>query len=124
MSLATRRMHPRWRVFLMVAAGALLTLMLSQCRMIGDNVTGPADGLSASASNRTASCIASCSRAYADSNRVESQLHTDNMQACGSDVVCKAAEDARHDAAVIRIDEGRVACQNACHHQGGGTGGR
>jgi len=108
----------------MMGAGAALTLMLSQCRMIGDNVTGPADGLSASASNRASSCIATCSRAYADSNRVESQLHVSIIQACGSDVACKAAEDARHDAAVIRIDAGKVACQNACHHQGGGTGGR
>jgi len=46
------------------------------------------------------------------------------VKACGSDAACLAAEDARHDAAVAAIQAQRKTCQNNCHHQGGGTGGR
>lgn len=124
MSLATRRTHPRWRVLLLTAAGACLTLMLSQCRMVGDKVLGPEDGLSGSASSRSGSCISACARAYADSITAESQIHVVNIQACGGDTNCEWTENTRHILAVARINTGRVACMDACHHQGGGIGGR
>ena len=40
------------------------------------------------------------------------------------DPVCIAAENARHQAAIDRINQGRLDCIGSCHHQGGGSGGR
>ena len=124
MSLATRPLHRSVRAILMTAAGIGLAMMISQCRMVGDSVLGPSDGLSGSGSNQALNCISVCARAYADSNKVENQLHVDNVQACGINSGCKAQEDIRHVAAVMRISDGRKACMDACHHQGGGSGGR
>ena len=92
-------------------------LTLSQCRMVDERLTGVEFGRS-----KPANCIASCSFAFNDSIRAESQLHVGNTQACNSDPVCLALEEVRHEAAVNRIQAGRRDCQNACHHQGGGTG--
>jgi hypothetical protein len=56
--------------------------------------------------------------------RVESDRHVAAVQACGDDPVCKALEEITHENAVDRIQTGRKNCQDRCHHQGGGKGGR
>lgn len=94
---------------------------LSQCRAVQDNLTGVSAGLARSGPG---SCISQCAKVYADSNRVESELHVANMQACGGDPVCEALEAARHDEAVQRIVEGRRACMDECRYQSGGFGGQ
>lgn len=124
MSLATRPLHRRLRVLLMTGAGACLAILVSQCRMVEDSVLGPADGLSASASRRSGECISACARAYGDSMKVEAALHVQNTLACEGYLDCMDAEGARHFAAIQRINAGRRRCMDACHHQGGGTGGR
>ena len=124
MRISTRPLPRGIRALLMTVAGIGLALVVTQCRMVGDGVLGPASGLSGSDSNQSLNCISFCAREYADSNKVESQLHTSNVHACGSDPVCATLEDIRHTAAVVRISNGRIACMDGCHHQGGGTGGR
>ncbi len=123
MSLATQSLRRRWRVLLMTGVGACVAVLVSQCRLVEDNVLGP-DGLSISAQERSGNCISACARAYADSNRVESALHTENVRACAQNAACLAAESARHAAAVQRLIVGRRDCMDGCHHQGGGSGGR
>ena len=97
-----------------------LTLALTQCKMVADQLSS----VKVSAENDAGSCIAACAHAFNDSLRVESDLHVANVHACAGDTVCLAAEGARHDAAVVRIQQGRNDCQRNCHHQGGGDGGR
>ena len=94
-----------------------VALMLTQCKMVDERLTGVEFGKS-----KPGSCLSTCSHTFNDSIRVESDLHVANVQACGSDDVCKAIEEIRHESAVNRIQSGRIACQNDCHHQGGGTG--
>lgn len=94
---------------------------LSQCRAVQDNLTGVSAGL---ARGGPGSCISQCANAYADSNRAESEIHVQNVQACGGDPVCEALEEARHEAAVYRISEGRKACMDECRYQSGGFGGQ
>jgi len=71
-----------------------------------------------------ANCISACAHAYADSMHVETDLHVTNVHACAGDGTCLAIEADRFQRAVKRIQDGRRACQNNCHHQGGGEGGR
>jgi len=101
---------------LVVACASALTL--TQCRMVNERLTGVT-----SFSLSTDKCLMACASAYNDSIRAESNLHKVNVHTCGSDPVCQAIENARHDAAVNRIQTGRAQCQSDCHHQGGGTGG-
>jgi hypothetical protein len=97
-----------------------LAAMLTQCKMVTDELGGTKVSQNVDAST----CISACAHAYNDSIRVESALHVSNVHACAGDLACLASEDARHDAAVDRIQRGRQDCQNRCHHQGGGSGGR
>jgi hypothetical protein len=107
----------------MTAAGACLAVFVSQCRLVDDNVLAPT-GLPGSASNQSGNCISTCARAYADSMKVEAALHVSNVRACNGNAACSAVESTRHVTAVHRISNGRKECMDACHHQGGGTGGR
>jgi hypothetical protein len=100
---------------------AISMLTLTQCRMIGDRLTGVS--VSTFKNNATA-CILQCQTAANDAIRVESQLHVVRVQACADDADCLAAEEARHEAAVDAIQTEREACVSGCHHQGGGDGGR
>ena len=116
--------HPVGRPRSAAASLLLLTLLgvlalaLSQCRQVGDSLTG----VRLTRGNNNAQCIAECSRAYNDSIRVESSLHNQNVHARGGNAQCLAQEEARHQAAVERIQAGRRACYDDCHHQGGGSG--
>jgi hypothetical protein len=93
-----------------------VALTLSQCKMVDERLTGVNFGKS-----QPSSCLSICAHAFNDSIRAESDLHVSNVHACNSDDVCLALEEIRHEAAVNRIQAGRIACQNDCHHQGGGT---
>src|SRR6266487_2764988 len=104
---------------LMASACVALAMCLTQCRAVDDNLLG------FRVSHESAgSCLMRCAAAYNDSIRVESVLHVNNVHACASDSACLANEEIRHDAAVNRIQLGRIDCQNGCHHQGSGDAGR
>jgi hypothetical protein len=94
---------------------------LSQCRVVEDNLTGVSASL---ARGGPAGCITVCARDYADSSRVEGELHAGNMRACEGDPVCGALETARHQQAVERIVAGRKQCMDDCRYQTGGVGGQ
>lgn len=125
MSLGTHPSRRRSRIALLVVGGALLTLVLNQCRMVEDRVTAPVTaGPHQQKPDNHGNCISECAKAFADSNRVESDLHVANVKACGSDQACLDNEDARYEAVKARIANDRKACFDDCHHQGGGSGGR
>jgi len=109
----------RGRKLLLLAVAASLLGGVTQCRMVTDAVVRPQVG-----SAKAGDCMKACAHVANEAIRVESELHKQNVKACGSDATCLAAEDARHDAAVAAIQAQRKTCQNNCHHQGGGTGGR
>lgn len=123
MSRGSHSSHRRSKFALLIlAAGA--ALVLTQCRMVGDQVTSPAGGLGLARQENHGNCISECAKAYADSNKVESALHVANVKACGGDAACLATEEARFETAKERIASGRKDCFDGCHHQGGGAGGR
>ena len=122
MSHDTRPAHRRALAVLTTGITLTLALTLAQCRPVADNVTGVEFG--ARSSDNASNCITVCAKAYGDSMRVESDLHVANVKACAGDGTCLAVEETRFEQAVQRIQAGRRACQNGCHHQGGGEGGR
>ncbi len=125
MSLGTHPPRRGSRIALLVVGTALLTLVLNQCRMVEDRITAPVTvGPHQQRPDNHGNCISECARAFADSNRVESDLHEANVHACGGDQACVDTENARYEAVKSRIANDRKACFDGCHHQGGGAGGR
>lgn len=113
----TRRLR---RGIALLALGVLLAgaaLTLSQCKMVDERLTGVS-----LVKAQPSSCASGCAQAYNDSIRVESALHVTNVHTCGTDPVCAAMEELRHEQAVDRIQSGRRQCQEDCHHQGHGGG--
>ena len=119
MSHATRPPHRRGNRLILMGAGILFVFALTQCRSVTDNVSSSRDGATPSAN-----CVSACAHAAADSMRVESDLHVAIVHTCNGTVRCLTNENNRHIAAVKRIDAFRKQCQDNCHKQGGGGGGR
>ena len=102
---------------LLLAALAVSSVALTQCRMVGDSLTG----VRVSAFKRKSDCLKDCKEANKNDRKAENDLHSSAISGCGGDAACRAAENARHDAAQQAIEAAYVACQNSCHNQGGGT---
>jgi hypothetical protein len=117
--------HARSQVRRAAAFAALATLLgvatltLSQCTLVGDNVTG----VDLSMGGAT-TCIKQCNDLYKMLYDQEQKLHQTNIALCGQDNgPCKEAEAARHEAAKIQLSADKTACQDGCHSQGTGSGG-
>ncbi len=120
MQLGTHR-RPTSRLvtrILLLLALALASFTITQCRMVGDRLNGVGAGLF-----RRSDCIPKCNFTYQAAKQAEQDLHVRNVQNCNGDAACQAEEEIRHDAAVASIDAAKLACQNACHSQGGGGSG-
>jgi hypothetical protein len=118
----TRPSHRRARIILTASMTLILAILSTQCRPVADNVMGVK--LESSMFSNATNCISQCAMAYGDSMNVESSLHVTNVQSCAGDSACLAVETIRFNQVVARIQTGRMECMNACHHQGGGQGGR
>ena len=103
------------RLVLLLALAAA-TLALTQCQMVGDNLTG----VRASIVKRKNECVRRCADVRKDAEKAERKLHSDNERACGGSPQCLGEENARHDAAEDAIKAAYRACVNGCHDQGGG----
>ena len=126
MNQATRKHMRRKAPFVALAILSAVALFgLTQCKLAPDKVTGietTTAGTAGQAASAPGNCISECAHAANDAMKVEQDLHKDNVKACKGNPACLAAEEARHDAAVDQIQEGRKECMNNCHHQGGGSG--
>jgi hypothetical protein len=109
-----------WTTTALLGVLIAIGVTLTQCKMVTDELSG----VRMSQTESVKSCLANCMMQYNALIRVESELHVVNIKACGTDAVCIATEDARHDAAVAVIQTARTTCQDGCHHQGAGSGGR
>jgi hypothetical protein len=95
----------------------VVSLTLSQCTMVGDNLTGV--GLNKKAQ---ATCIKACN----DQNQLlvaqENRTNQTNIMLCAGDTACLAAEAARHTAALAALAQAKTDCKAACKHQQGAGG--
>jgi hypothetical protein len=113
--------HP-WRFTLPAIALAGLAVVAG-CTMVGD-LTGVRLDLKANPS----SCVRNCALSFADQVKTEAETHQTAVRGCAdlpeSDrESCRAAEAARHAAAMQQISSGRQECMNGCHRQGSGSAG-
>src|SRR5437867_3943229 len=118
-----------------VLAGALGILSVAGCVQVGDRLTGV--DLS---KGRPTTCLKQCNDQYKQLYDDEQKAHAEakalcvavncsalpkaQQQACVvARQACQAAEAARHQAAQDALNQGKIDCQNNCHHQGSGTAG-
>ena len=109
-------------VALVVALG-IVSLTVTQCRIVGDNATGVR-----LFRGQPTTCIKDCNDAYKILFDEEQKLHQTNVENCQTLVdpartECLEAEEARHTARMLELGQAKVDCQNNCHHQGAGTAG-
>ena len=104
----------------LVSVLAFALLGLTQCRMIGDRLTG----VDASLLRRSpVDCIQACEQFRDIAVFQESQFHRAKIRACRMDVECLEDENQRHTNRLADIETEYQACLTGCHHQGGGSGG-
>ena len=101
---------------LLLAALAIATLVLTQCQMVGDNLTGVRAGVF----KRQNDCVKHCADARKDAWKDETRRHADNERACGGNAQCHKDESDRFKAAKDAIDAAYKECVSTCHNQGGG----
>jgi hypothetical protein len=82
----------------------VVTLLLSQCMMVGDNVTG----VSIDKAQR-ANCIGNC-------QDVKAACIDQAQHDCAGDAACL-------DAAIAVCQSANATCKNNCHKQGAGSSG-
>lgn len=104
------------RMLLLVALAAS-SLALTQCRMVGDQLTG----VRVDSFKRKSDCVKECKDTYKNARKDENALHASNVSACRSDPACQATEANRHDGVLLQIEAAYAACLYECHLQGGGT---
>jgi hypothetical protein len=121
MHLGTR--HPRLRKALSFSTLAVFlaftSLTVTQCTMVGDRLTG----VQPLHHDNPQRCFERCRDIYRASIFIENIIHQIKLQQCHNSASCITAENARHAAALARIEQRRNDCLNDCHHQGGGGGG-
>jgi hypothetical protein len=110
-----------------VALAALLgamTMVLAQCTMVGDNVTGV--GLDRVGPT---TCIKQCNDDFAALYKAEQKRHIAAQESCQmidnnqDRQACQQAESATHEANKIQLSADKTACQNGCYHEGTGSAG-
>src|SRR5438093_634347 len=93
----------------------IVSLTLSQCTQVGDNLTGV--GL---ISNKSTSCKEQCDKTYQSAVNSENSLHRKNLDRCHGDQSCIDSENNRHNAVLAQLASNLAACKANCHKQGGG----
>ena len=100
-------------VLLLALVGS--TVVLTQCQMVGDKLTGVQVGVF----KRKNDCVRTCADRRKDATKAERKLHHDLVKACDRNPTCLKEEEDRHDAAEDAIEAAYRDCVNNCHVQGG-----
>jgi hypothetical protein len=106
--------------FAILVLAGVTALVLSQCKLVDERLTGVATPLKGTPTD----CFANCAHAANDLIRAESQRHVNAIHACNGDAACEAAEEIVHENNVNTIQNGRASCESQCHQDGSGAGGR
>jgi len=109
-----------------IALASLLgvsALVLTQCRMVNDNVTGVDLKANATASAKS-NCVRQCNEKRKACQKAEDARHKEAKKACLSDKACKKAEDALHKDNKKACDQQKQLCKKGCYNEGAGRAGR
>ena len=102
---------------------AATTVAITQCRMVGSDVTGVKLDAPSSISDR-AECIMGCTETFKEGLRAEKDRHRDAVEACGSDTDCREAENQIHSDNIEALADAMESCKSACYNEGSGSAGR
>ncbi len=117
-----RRSPSRGSFAAILIAGLGLTLSLTQCRMVQDNIAGVR--LTPGSLSKRNSCRKDCDQKFQAAQKAEEQRHKAAERACGSkDHACKKKEDALHHANQQELERDRRACKDGCYNEGNGHAG-
>ena len=107
----------RWVLFAIAVAAAAATLVT--CKSVTDSVLAPREP-----AELAANCVSKCKHDADDDDRDEDDRHNAIANSCKGDTGCLQRESERHKDAKDHDNKKRKKCQDDCHHQGGGKGGR
>jgi hypothetical protein len=109
---------------LALAAGVLAMIGASECAKVENSVTGPEETSEFLPSPGHDPCIRECWIAAMDAREDEIKRHLDALRECEGDHECIAAENELHETNLRAIKAEFFECREACHEQGGGSGGQ
>jgi hypothetical protein len=101
----------------------IATVGLSQCRLVGDTVTGVELETSTSVAGRS-DCVKDCNDTFKAAKRAEDARHKAAARACGRDKVCKNQEQVTYKRNLLAIVNAMKVCKRSCYNEGSGVGGR
>src|SRR5262245_20678556 len=97
----TQHRTPRRRsVFGCLALAAVLglvTIGISQCRLVDDSITGVNLRAPQGFDSKT-TCVQDCNDAYKAAMKAEEDRHENALHACGTDQACRRSENLLHKA--------------------------
>jgi len=96
---------------------------LSQCRMVGDSVTGVDLNAPQGTSDRS-ECIQACNDRFKAATAAEVARHNAALRSCGVSGQCKKAEDQVHQDIQQKNVDDMQNCKRGCYNEGSGGGGR
>ena len=126
---STPRSRYRGPRLALLAGLIVLAATLTQCRMVTDAVTRPDTAADIAGRDKDkekggSKCFKKCLKEMFKALDEEEERHEENLDDCGRNKACKRAEIERYKEAIKQIIADRKKCQEECHHQGGGRGGR
>lgn len=109
--------YSRWVLFAVAATAIAATL--ATCKSVTDTVLAPREQ-----ATLTANCLEKCKHEGDDDDHDEDDRHNAIVSSCKGDAGCQQREAARHKDADDKNHKKHRKCDDDCHHQGGGKGGR
>jgi hypothetical protein len=109
---------------LALAIGVFAMIGASECAKVESSVTGPEETSEFLPSPGNDPCVRECWIAAMDAREEEIRRHLDALRECGEDRECIREENQVHEVNLHAIKDEFFECREACHEQGGGSGGQ
>jgi hypothetical protein len=111
---------------MLVALLALVTVALTQCRLVDHNVTGL--NLRSESLDDHIDCMHRCDEQAKEARKIEERRHREALKECtrlddGARTDCLKLEHQLHKRNQQEIQRAKRACKNSCYNEGGGAGG-
>ncbi|HMB70587.1 MAG TPA: hypothetical protein VKU85_14825 [bacterium] len=118
-----RRTALRSVALLAFAFGMFALMGASECAKVDNSVTGPEEEEFLPAPGRDP-CVQECWAAAMAARDEEIHRHRQAIHNCDRDPECVAAENELNEMNLRAIKAEFFECREACHEQGGGSGGQ
>jgi hypothetical protein len=107
----------------LAAVLAVAAVTLSQCRHVGDSLTGAGVTVLNATLNAHSDCIHRCNDTFHSDHDAEVRRHDSALDSCGDDSDCVRAENRMHHDRQQAIVRNMQSCKKGCHSRGPGAAG-